>query len=139
MSQRLGIAQILLKDPDFVILDEPTIGLDPLGSREIKEIILDLKRRGKTILLSSHILSEVEMVCDRIGIIDHGELLLSGQIDELLQKRNEWTFVSEGLDSSRQEAVQASIRSQFGVNIVSVTRSRETMEDLFIKTISKRK
>lgn len=85
MLQRIGIAQALINDPDFLILDEPMSGLDPLGRREIKDIILEEKRKGKTILMSSHMLSDVESLCDRVGIIMGGIVVKTGKISELLE------------------------------------------------------
>lgn len=84
MLQRIGIAQALINDPEFIILDEPMSGLDPLGRREVKDIILEEKRKGKTILLSSHLLADVESLCDRVGIIMHGVVVKTGKIGELL-------------------------------------------------------
>ena len=83
MLQRIGIAQALLSDPALVILDEPMSGLDPLGRREMRDIILKLKSEGKTIFFSSHIIHDVEMICDRIGILARGKLLCMGRIDEI--------------------------------------------------------
>lgn len=86
MRQRLGLAQSLINDPQIIILDEPLDGLDPLGRADIKELLLQLKAKGKTILLSSHILSDVEEICDRIGIIDRGRLIKEGQVSQLIPK-----------------------------------------------------
>lgn len=80
MKQRLGLAQAIINDPDYIFLDEPLDGLDPIGRREFKEILLDLKKRGKTIFFNSHILSDVEEICDQIGIISEGKLIYSGDI-----------------------------------------------------------
>ena len=137
MSRRLGLAQILIKDPDFVVLDEPTVGLYPIGSRAIKEIILGLKERGKTVLFSSHLLSEVEMVCDSIGIMHKGKLVLTGHLNELLLRKNEYSLVLEGFDIGRQSELEQVLQESFHVKVISVNRSRETMEDVFIKTIKK--
>ena len=84
MQQRLGLASALLADPDLLFLDEPTSALDPLGRKEVRDIILDLKRRGKSILLNSHLLSEVETVCDSVAIINQGKIIAAGSLDELL-------------------------------------------------------
>jgi len=135
MSRRLGLAQILIKDPDFIVLDEPTVGLDPIGSREIKEIILGLKERGKTVLFSSHLLSEVEMVCDRIGIMHKGKLVLTGHLNELLLRKNEYSLILEGFDTGRQTELEQVLQESFHAKVISVNRSRETMEDVFIRTI----
>ncbi|MFA4995986.1 MAG: ABC transporter ATP-binding protein [Patescibacteria group bacterium] len=80
MKQRLGLAQAIINDPDYIFLDEPLDGLDPIGRREFKEILLDIKKRGKTIFFNSHILSDVEEICDQIGIINKGKLIYSGDV-----------------------------------------------------------
>jgi len=84
MLRRIGIAQALINDPDLIILDEPTSGLDPIGTRETKDLVLELKSQGKTVLLCSHLLSDVQDICDRVAIIDKGELQISGTIGEYL-------------------------------------------------------
>jgi ABC-2 type transport system ATP-binding protein len=86
MLQRIGVAQALVNDPEFLILDEPMSGLDPIGRREIKDLILEEKRKGKTILLSSHMLSDVEALCDRVGIIMGGTVIKIGNIGDLLKE-----------------------------------------------------
>ncbi len=85
MLQRVGVAQALINDPDFLILDEPMSGLDPIGQREIRDLILEQKKRGKTILLSSHILSDVEALCDRVGIIIGGRVVKIGELGKLFE------------------------------------------------------
>ena len=85
MLQRIGIAQALMNDPALIILDEPMSGLDPIGRKEMRELILNLKAQGKTIFFSSHIIHDVEMICDRVGILAHGKLLAVGKIDEIRQ------------------------------------------------------
>ena len=83
MSQRIGLAQALVHDPQLVVLDEPTAGVDPLGSAAIAEIIRELKRRGKTVLVSSHLLAQIEGLCDRVAIMNRGRILAQGSIEEL--------------------------------------------------------
>src|SRR5205823_14942881 len=85
MRQRIGLAQALINDPEFVILDEPTSGLDPLGTRWMKDLILDLRKQGKTVLLCSHRLDDVQDVCDRIAILYDGELQELGEVQTLLE------------------------------------------------------
>jgi ABC-2 type transport system ATP-binding protein len=85
MTRRIGLAQALINDPDLVMLDEPTSGLDPLGNRDMKDLILDLKQQGKTVLMCSHLLGDVQDVCDRIAILYGGELKVLGRVDELLK------------------------------------------------------
>ncbi|MBI2486986.1 MAG: ABC transporter ATP-binding protein [Deltaproteobacteria bacterium] len=86
MLQRVGVAQALINDPDFLILDEPMTGLDPIGQREIKDLILEEKKKGKTILLSSHMLSDVEALCDRVGVIMSGRVVKTGELGKLLEE-----------------------------------------------------
>jgi ABC-2 type transport system ATP-binding protein len=88
MLQRVGVAQALVNDPDLVFLDEPMSGLDPVGRRELREIILELKREGKTIFFNSHILSDVEALCDRVGILDRGRLVAHGAVADLTRGRS---------------------------------------------------
>jgi len=92
MLERIGLACALINDPKLLILDEPTTGLDPIGGRETRDLLLKLKEQGKTILLSSHFLSEVEKICDRIGILDQGNLLAIGRLKELLKEKKTETF-----------------------------------------------
>jgi len=84
MNQRVGIAQALLHDPQLVILDEPMSGLDPIGRAEVRDLILELKKRGKTVFFSTHIIPDVEMICDRIGLINHGRMVAEGSVSQLL-------------------------------------------------------
>ena len=110
MMQRIGLAQTLLHDPQLLILDEPTSGLDPAGRREVRELILSLKARGKTIFLSSHILSEIEQVCDQVIIIDHGRVKVRGPMSEMLNRGTRAEFVVDRVP----EATQAEIRAMGG-------------------------
>src|SRR5262249_58919380 len=87
MKQRLGIAQAILHDPEVIFLDEPTDGVDPVGRREIREIMQRLKGQGKTIFLNSHLLGEVELICDRVGILQKGEMIREGDISTLTRQR----------------------------------------------------
>jgi ABC-2 type transport system ATP-binding protein len=95
MAQRIGVAQAMLHDPDLLILDEPTASLDPVGRNQFRELLLELKRRGKTILISSHILSEVESVCDRVAILENGALKRVGTLQELSAGGSTRLFVAE--------------------------------------------
>lgn len=108
MLQRVGIAQALLNDPDVIFLDEPTSALDPLGRREVRDLIHELKRRGKTVFLNSHLLSEVEMVCDRVAIIDHGRVVREGYLGELLASDCEVEVQAKNLSSRLVEELRAS-------------------------------
>jgi ABC-2 type transport system ATP-binding protein len=95
MMQRLGIAHALLNDPELIFLDEPTDGVDPIGRKEIRDILSDLKLKNKTVFLNSHLLSEVEMVSDRVAILNKGKLIREGTVSELTEKRHEYSFEFE--------------------------------------------
>ena len=92
MMQRLGLAQSLINDPDLIFLDEPTDGVDPIGRKEIRDILIELKSKSKTILLNSHLLSEVEMITDRVGVLNKGKLLREGSVKELTEKKEEYNI-----------------------------------------------
>jgi len=106
MVQRLGIAQALIGDPELLVLDEPTSGLDPAGRKEVRDLILALKAQGKTIFLSSHILSEVEQVCDRVIIIDRGHMVQAGTMQEMLAAGNRVEIVVDQLPETMELAVK---------------------------------
>lgn len=107
MQQRLGVACALIGDPDLVFLDEPTSGLDPLGRREVRELIVRLRERGKTVFLNSHLLGEVEAVCDTVAIINKGQIVARGRLDDLLAPTVEVEMDIEGLTSGLEEALAA--------------------------------
>jgi len=96
MMQRLGLAQALINEPKLIFLDEPTDGIDPIGRKEIRDILVELKSRGKTVFLNSHILSEVELITDRVGILNNGKLLREGTVSELTTKKEEYIINVEG-------------------------------------------
>ncbi|MGE5443543.1 MAG: ATP-binding cassette domain-containing protein, partial [Ignavibacteriales bacterium] len=99
MLQRVGVAQALINDPEFLILDEPMSGLDPIGQREIRELILEQKKKGKTILLSSHILSDVEALCDRVGVIIGGRVVKMGELGKLFEEiHTDYEMLLKGVD-----------------------------------------
>ncbi len=163
MQQRLGIAQALVGDPSFVVLDEPMSGLDPIGRKDVRDLILELKRRGKTVLFSTHILPDVESLCDRVGVIIGGRLRDVGRIGELLSPRVksvELTVDGGGgaaagfgsgqviaQDGERltfsfpdPEAAQVAVRETLarGGRLVAMTPHRETLEDLFVRRAAER-
>lgn len=134
MVQRVGIAQALLGDPELLVLDEPTSGLDPAGRREVRELILALKSAGKTIFLSSHILSEVEHVCDRVIIIDRGHVIRAGAIHQILDEGDRVEITVDQLPEAVEQAVKqtgASVDRQPGrVCIVADTNQKQRLVEL---------
>ena len=132
MLRRIGIAQALINDPDLIILDEPTSGLDPIGTRETKDLILELKSQGKTVLLCSHLLSDVQDICDRVAIIDKGELQISGTIGELLANKDIVELLIRNLSKEALMEVERFIQEKHG-EVVSIKNSSGTLEDLFLK------
>jgi ABC-2 type transport system ATP-binding protein len=160
MLQRTGLAAALVADPELLILDEPMSGLDPVGRKEVRDLIVDERRRGRTIFFSTHILSDVETLCDRVTILRQGEVVVSGRLDELLnravrrtdvvlssaseQLEREWS--DSGLQTRRasdrlvveapgDEAVKRVLERALasGVTVVEVTPRHETLEDLFVR------
>lgn len=133
MLQRIGLAQALVQSPRLLILDEPTAGVDPLGSRQIRDLILDLKSRGITVFLCSHLLEQVQEICDTIGIIHQGKMLKQGPLEELvsLQDRTEVTLqnASPELLEQIKELVSASLGSEY----LSASHPRTSLEKLFLE------
>ena len=134
MVQRIGIVQALLGDPELLVLDEPTSGLDPAGRKEVRDLILALKAEGKTIFLSSHILSEVEQICDRVIIIDRGRLVRAGALQELLAEGNRVEIIvdqlTEGLEQVVRERGGQVDREAHQVRIVVDTSQKRALADL---------
>lgn len=137
MLQRIGLAQALVHDPELIVLDEPTAGVDPAGSREIRDLILDLKRRGKTVLLSSHLLSQVQEVCDRIGILSNGVLVREGPLDELLGVQNQTELLLENA-SPELLARLATVVQSAGARVVEQRIPQTTLEQLFLDATEQR-
>jgi len=135
MARRLGIAQALINDPEFLILDEPTSGLDPIGTRQVKDLLVDLRRKGKTVLLSSHLLADVEDVCDRMVILYGGKIRASGTAEELLRDTKHTTLHLPRLDAATISKVDAAIRREVGVAIDRVETPRQRLEDLFLQIV----
>jgi ABC-2 type transport system ATP-binding protein len=160
MMQRIGLAQALLHDPELLILDEPMSGLDPIGRKQVRDIIIEQRKRGKTLIFTSHVLSDVEMLCDRIAIINRGQVVARGTLDELL--RREVRRVRIQLEDVSPELKQGLAARGFtlrehertlhltvegdrevnpllrellaeGVRVVEVEPERETLEDLFVR------
>ena len=137
MQRRIGIAQALINDPDFLILDEPTTGLDPIGTRQIKDLILELGRRGKTVLLSSHLLADVEDVVDRMVILYGGKIRGEGTSDELLSAVGKTTIQTDVLDEETIAEIDKLIRARSGGEraISSVSHPRRKLEELFLSIV----
>jgi len=165
MLQRIGLAQSLLNDPKIVVLDEPQSGLDPMGRKEVRDLILSLKDMGKTVFFSSHILSDAELICDRVAIVNHGRLVAEGDMNKLLgTKVKDYDVVFSGLRPEtlnavrpnakkvverendtliimeHEETVETLIRQALGegARLVSLTPRRETLEEYFIREVSRK-
>ena len=137
MLQRIGLAQALVHDPRLVILDEPTAGVDPLGSAAIGEIIRELKRRGKTVLLCSHLLAQIEGLCDRVAILHRGKLVREGRVDDLVQEKDAQSLVVEGLSAEGRAAVEKAIAEQGGT-LCRVEQPRLSLDSLFLQEVEQR-
>jgi ABC-2 type transport system ATP-binding protein len=141
MQRRLGIAQALINDPEFLILDEPTTGLDPIGTRQIKDLIIELGRRGKTVLLSSHLLADVEDCVDRLVILYGGVKRAEGTCDELLEAQDKTTIETDALDEQTVAEIDRVVRARTsGENAVRrVSKPRQSLEALFLDIVEKAK
>jgi len=137
MSRRLGLAQALVNEPELVILDEPTSGLDPIGAREVKDLVLELKAQGRTVLLCSHLMADIEEVCDRIAILHLGVLRRAGRVADLLAHTDERSFRCRGLDEAGAGEVAAAVRARG--ELLSVDQPRERMEDVFLDVVGAKK
>ena len=162
MQQRVGLAQAILHEPDLVILDEPTSALDPLGRRDVRDLVMELKSEGKTVLLNSHLLSEIEMTCDRVAIIKRGQIEVQGTMDELLTVASTVQVEVRGMNDAALSAVRSLVSKlrlervpitqftahlkseadigelaraivQNGVELRALIPKRETLEELFVR------
>jgi ABC-2 type transport system ATP-binding protein len=136
MLQRIGLAQALVQEPKLVVLDEPTAGVDPAGAREIRDLILDLKRRGITILLSSHLLGQVQEICDRVGILADGVLVREGALDDLLAIENQTDLVLEDASTVLVGEIET-LAAKSGARVIERGRSRTSLERLFLEATEK--
>jgi len=161
MMQRLGLAQAMINDPEVIFLDEPTDGVDPIGRKEIRDILLEFKKQSKTIFLNSHLLSEVEMITDRVGILNKGKLLREGTVSELTEKKEEYllsmdekadvssiddinnkiiTKLNEGRyslrvsDTAELNKIIDGLRNK-GIMINEIIKHKNTLEEMFISVI----
>jgi ABC-2 type transport system ATP-binding protein len=134
MTRRIGLAQALINEPDLLILDEPTTGMDPIGSREMKDLIIRLRDEGKTILLCSHQLADVQDVCDRVAILHQGELRELGRVEELLKVRDVTEVHAKNLSDDLKAKVADLIRNEGG-EVVTIDNPTTTMEELFLDIV----
>ncbi len=134
MARRIGLAQALINDPELLILDEPTTGLDPIGTRQIKDLILKLAQRGKTILLCSHLLADVEDVCDRIAILYGGKIQTQGQVRELLQQTNKIQITADAISDTTVKRIEQLIKDEEAE--CEISSPLDKLETFFIKTIA---
>src|SRR5436190_13247288 len=137
MQRRIGLAQALINDPDLVILDEPTAGLDPIGCREVKDLIVALARRGKTVILSSHLLSDVEDVCDRVVIYYGGKIQAQGTLKELLATPDAVRITTPTLPRATMEKVLDVIRHDVPSDKVQVDTPTQNLESYFLDVVEK--
>ncbi len=137
MQRRIGLAQALINDPDLVILDEPTAGLDPIGCREIKDLIVALAKRGKTIILSSHLLSDVEDVCDRVVIYYGGRIQAQGTLQDLLVEPDVTRITSPVLKRETMDKVLNTIRSEIKDGSVTIDNPTQNLESYFLGVVEK--
>lgn len=161
MMQRLGIAQAMINEPDLIFLDEPTDGVDPIGRKEIRDILIGLKEKGKTIFLNSHLLSEIELICNKVAILNKGELIKEGTIDEITSSGKQYIFTTSDLSDDvinillsrhfatlhgKNEFLVATESTEVlnsiidvlrknNVNILSLTKEKNSLENMFINLI----
>ena len=134
MARRIGLAQALINDPELIVLDEPTTGLDPIGCREMKDLILNLRAQGKTVLMCSHLLADVQDVCDRIAILHQGDLKELGRVDSLLKVRGETAIRASGLSEAAQQEIRDVIARHQG-QLLSMDNPTTTLEELFLTIV----
>lgn len=133
MLQRIGLAQALVQEPRLVILDEPTAGVDPIGSRQIRDLVLRLKERGITVFLCSHLLEQVQEVCDRVGIIHRGRLVREGRLDEMLAIEDQTEIILHGADARLVEEIRRLVAAGGEAEFIHAGHPRTTLERLFIE------
>ena len=137
MLQRIGLAQALIHEPKLLVLDEPTAGVDPAGSRQIRDLIVDLKRRGITVLLSSHLLAQAQEICDRVGILADGALVREGRLEELIAIENQTELVVANASSGLIDEVESLI-NRSNAKLIERRRSTTTLEKLFLDATTER-
>ena len=132
MLQRVGLAQALIQDPRLLILDEPTAGVDPVGSRAIRDLILDLKKMGKTVLLTSHLLEQVQEVCDRVGIMARGTMVRHGPVSDLVTVGGQTEYLVENATPELEEKIRA-ITEASGAKFLTARKPEKSLESVFIE------
>ncbi len=137
MTRRIGLAQAMINDPALLILDEPTSGLDPLGCREVKDLIHLLKKRGKTVIVTSHLLSDIEEVCDRVIILYGGKIRAQGTLNDLLTIEGTSRITTPQLKPETMEKVLAILRSQLSEEEFRVDHPRMSLEEFFLDVVNK--
>ena len=137
MLQRIGLAQALIHEPKLLVLDEPTAGVDPAGSRQIRDLIVDLKRRGITVLLSSHLLAQAQEICDRVGILADGVLVREGRLEELIAIENQTELVIANASSGLVDEIESLI-NRSNAKLIERRRSTTTLENLFLDATAER-
>jgi ABC-2 type transport system ATP-binding protein len=131
MLQRIGLAQALIQEPRLLVLDEPTAGVDPAGSREIRDLILDFKARGITVLLCSHLLEQVQEICDRVGILHRGKLIREGRLAELISIENQTEIVLENASPELLAEIAARAAAS-GAALVGQHKPQQNLERFFL-------
>ena len=135
MLQRLGLAQALIHEPRLVVLDEPTAGVDPAGSRKIRDLILSFRERGLTVLVTSHLLEQMQEVCDRVGIMAHGVMVKEGRLEDLIAVENQTELVLENVDEALLGRIREMVAaSGDGARVVRTGSPRTTLERLFLES-----
>ena len=134
MTRRIGLAQALINDPDLVLLDEPTTGLDPLGTRDMKDLILKLRDEGKTVVMCSHLLADVQDVCDRIAILYEGELKQLGRVEDLLTEQGRTRLMTSRLDDAAMAEIREVVE-RHGASVETIDHPTSTLEELFLRTV----
>jgi ABC-2 type transport system ATP-binding protein len=132
MLQRIGLAQALIQDPRLVVLDEPTAGVDPAGSHQIRDLILDLKKRGKTVLLTSHLLEQVQEICDRVGIMARGEMIREGALADLVSVKNQTEFVIENATPEIRCQIELLLQNS-SAKLLSARQPQRSLESVFLE------
>lgn len=136
MLQRIGLAQALVHDPKLIVLDEPTAGVDPVGSAEMCELIRKLKDQGRTVLITSHLLAQIEDVCDRVAILDRGKLIVEGSVGELVGQRDRQALIVDPLPPSEIEALKGWLASR-GHSLNAVEQPRARLDQIFLDKVSR--